>query len=151
MYQYALSLGIDIRLSSTVTDYWENCEEAGVFVNGTRLVADCVICADGIHSQGRGWATGQQAFDEEPGSAFSAFRGVVRTEELRKDPQTAEFVQQALDGEDFFRMWVENGVHFSFFTAQRGELLVWFAARKVSFSPTLAQLPADASCNRIHH
>ncbi|KPM46405.1 hypothetical protein AK830_g107 [Neonectria ditissima] len=131
LYEYARSIGIDIRLSSSVSEYWETDEEAGVVVNGTRIAADCVICAEGIRSRGREMIMGQRQFVEEPKSAFAAFRGYLRMEELRKDPETRWFVDEA-EAKDFFQVWAANGTHFSFFTAEGGEVVVWYAARKTS-------------------
>ncbi|KAK7425874.1 hypothetical protein QQZ08_007588 [Neonectria magnoliae] len=133
LYEYARSVGIDIQLSSSVTEYWETAKEAGVVVNGTRLAADCVICAEGIHSRGRAMIMGQRDFDEEANSAFSAFRGYMRMDELGEDADARWFVDEARS-RDFFQVWAANGTHFSFFTAQHGEVLVWYAARRTRSS-----------------
>lgn len=53
LYNYARSLGIEMRLGVKVSEYWEDGDEAGIVVNGERIAADCVVCADGAHSRAR--------------------------------------------------------------------------------------------------
>lgn len=48
-----MELGVDIRLSSHVSSYWETDEAAGVICNGERLTADAVVGADGVRSAAR--------------------------------------------------------------------------------------------------
>jgi len=52
-YQHAIDLGIDIRLNHRVEDYFESDSEAGVVVEGNKIVGDVVLAAEGVKSKGR--------------------------------------------------------------------------------------------------
>lgn len=55
LMSYAKKIGVDVRFSQIVEDYWESASSgrAGVIVNGERLEADIVVGADGARSRAR--------------------------------------------------------------------------------------------------
>ena len=55
IYEYAKSLGIEIKLGCSVTEYWEDesIGQAGVVADGVKLTADVVVGADGVRSKAR--------------------------------------------------------------------------------------------------
>lgn len=55
IFDHAKSLGVDIRLGQSVTEFWESGEGgiAGVVSNGETILADLVVGADGVRSKAR--------------------------------------------------------------------------------------------------
>lgn len=53
LLEYAIKLGVDIRLGQEVEEYWETDSKAGVIIDGIRLEGDVVVAADGIRSIAR--------------------------------------------------------------------------------------------------
>lgn len=55
LLSYAKKIGVDVRFSQIVEDYWESASSgrAGVIVNGEKLEADVVVGADGARSRAR--------------------------------------------------------------------------------------------------
>ncbi|KAM0209050.1 hypothetical protein ACHAQD_011364 [Fusarium lateritium] len=52
LLQYATLLGIDVRLSARVVDYFEDSNKGGVVLDtGAKITADLVVAADGIGSR----------------------------------------------------------------------------------------------------
>jgi flavin-dependent dehydrogenase len=45
MFEYARDLGVDCHLGTTVDEYFEQGEKAGIIVNGERHEADLLITA----------------------------------------------------------------------------------------------------------
>ncbi|KAJ5290961.1 FAD/NAD(P)-binding domain-containing protein [Penicillium angulare] len=141
MYEHAKFLGIDIQHDSSVTDYWETGQEAGVVVNGEKVVADCVICAEGIHSRGRSIITKSDFQEPQLDPIFSTFRGTLDTEALRQDPETRWAVESESETtRDVYKVWTTHGMHLSIFTAQRGNITVWYAAHKDKALMTKSEL-----------
>jgi 2-polyprenyl-6-methoxyphenol hydroxylase-like FAD-dependent oxidoreductase len=68
-YKHVKSLGIDVRLGTKITEYFETEHEAGVIVDGTRFSADCVLACDGVHSKARGFITGSVGVPHATGYA----------------------------------------------------------------------------------
>ncbi|KAH1911851.1 hypothetical protein KXV74_000226 [Aspergillus fumigatus] len=123
LYEHARKLGIDIRLGSRVTKYWEEDGRAGVIVNDReRLAADCVICADGVHSAARAWLTGQ--VDTQQHSGWANFRAHMTTEQLAKDPE-ASWVLQGTREKDRVYVWFGDGINLAIMTMKRGQELAW--------------------------
>lgn len=90
VYLHAKARGIDIRLGQNITDYFESDSEAGVVVNGERLVADCVIAAEGVKSTGRKIVLG---FEDRPKpSGYAVYRTWFPSDELAKNERTKHLV-----------------------------------------------------------
>ncbi|RHZ49216.1 FAD-dependent monooxygenase fmqB [Aspergillus thermomutatus] len=132
LYEHARKLGIDIRLGSRVTKYWEDGGQAGVIVNDCEtLSADCVICADGVHSAARVWLTGQK--DTEQHSGWAAFRAHLTTEQIAKDPE-ASWVLQGTQEKDQVYVWFGDGINLAITTLKRGKELAWVLIHKDHFN-----------------
>ncbi|KAH6950315.1 hypothetical protein BKA56DRAFT_506464 [Ilyonectria sp. MPI-CAGE-AT-0026] len=88
-HKYAAKLGIEIKFSSRVMDYFEDDEKAGVILeDGSKLVADVVAAADGIGSRSWNIVSG---FKETPiSSGFAMFRATFPAEHALKRPLVAE-------------------------------------------------------------
>ncbi|KAI6296386.1 hypothetical protein MCOR12_006889 [Pyricularia oryzae] len=73
IYNHAVERGIDIRLGSRVTDYFEDDEVGGIVVNGEeRFTADVVISSEGVRSRGRKIVLG---FEDNPqSSGYAVYR-----------------------------------------------------------------------------
>lgn len=84
LLRHAKSHGIDTRLDSPVTDYWESDTDAGVVVRRERIAADCAICSDGLHSSVRLQVVGQELIPLNMGLA--TFRGYFRAADLARTP-----------------------------------------------------------------
>lgn len=153
MYEHAQSLGIDIRHDCSVTDYWETDQLAGVVVNGEKIAVDCVICAEGIRSRGRPIITKHDLEEPPLDPIFSTFRGTISTEELRQDPETRWLTDSESETtRDVYKVWTTHGMHLSFFTAQKGEITVWYAARKVGNASTLpSRKQVGKNTNYLHY
>ncbi|KAK2003341.1 FAD binding domain-containing protein [Colletotrichum falcatum] len=87
----ATDLGAVIHPASEMTDVDEDTSTV-TFADGTAATADVIIGADGVHSRTRK-AVLAGAYQEQP-SALSCFRFLIRTEDLREDPETRKFVEK---------------------------------------------------------
>ncbi|EEP82799.1 predicted protein [Uncinocarpus reesii 1704] len=127
MYEYSQTLGIKVFLDSTVTDYWESESEAGVVVNGERVAADCVICAEGIHSPGRKIITGQEMELQETG--FSATRGYLDANIVAQDSKLSWIIDD-IETEDCIYGWLGPRVHFGITTKKKDNELFWYCCHQ---------------------
>ncbi|OGE58215.1 hypothetical protein PENARI_c001G12120 [Penicillium arizonense] len=112
LYELAKNrLGIDIRLGSRVTEYWESDDgHAGVVVDGReRISGDCVVCADGVHGMAR------KAHIEADTFA---------------DDQEAKWVLAGTDLVDRTYAWFGDGVNVAMMTLKRGKEVVWMTTHK---------------------
>lgn len=133
LYEYARELKIDIRLGNCVTRYWEDGNMAGAVVNDSEtLAADCVICADGVHSAARRWVTGLE--DAQQSSGWAAFRAHLTTEEIAKDPN-ASWVLQGTQEKDQLYVWFGDGINLAITTLRKGKELAWVLIHKVRLFP----------------
>ncbi|KAG8158508.1 hypothetical protein KVR01_011630 [Diaporthe batatas] len=72
LYEYAMSLGVEVRLGSPAVDVFETGDFAGCSVAGQTFQADLLIAADGVHSKTRKHVTG---FGDRPKkSGFAVYR-----------------------------------------------------------------------------
>jgi 2-polyprenyl-6-methoxyphenol hydroxylase-like FAD-dependent oxidoreductase len=90
VYQYALDVGINIRLGHKVEDYFETDDEAGVIANGERFVGNVVLAADGVRSKGRTVVLGYE--DKPKPSGYAIYRTWFDSAALAEDPDTAWMV-----------------------------------------------------------
>ncbi|RHZ46415.1 FAD-dependent oxidoreductase [Aspergillus thermomutatus] len=123
LYEHALSLGIDLHvgMDAAVTDYWETDEEAGVIINGERFAADCVICCDGINSNGR-----QIILHEDPplkSTKEYVFRTSFTTVELKDDP-AARWILNGMDECDRGKVFKGRGLEVGFSSFENGQTIV---------------------------
>lgn len=133
LYEHARDLDIDIRLGSTVTDYWETETEAGLTARGLegeeRVSGDCVICSDGVHSHGRAAIVGE----DPPGSStgWATFRGHLSTTELLAEDPKTRWIVEAAQKRDIMRVYIGDGLSFAFWTIGHGKEMVWIITHEV--------------------
>lgn len=90
VFQHAKARGIDIRLGQTITDYFETGSEAGVVANGEKIVADCVVAAEGVKSVGRKIVLG---FEDRPKpSGYAVYRTWFPSDKFAKNERTKHLV-----------------------------------------------------------
>ncbi|EPQ61262.1 FAD/NAD P-binding domain-containing protein [Gloeophyllum trabeum ATCC 11539] len=108
LFDYAQSLGIEIRLGQDVSEYWETDSEAGVISNGERISADAVVGADGVRSRARKLVLGYE--DKPKSSGYAIYRAWFDCEEqgVDKDPLTKFMCENG----DTFHGWIGPDVHF---------------------------------------
>jgi len=126
MYYYAKDLlGIDIRCSSKVVNYFEDDTGAGVELqSGERVTGDIVIGSDGVKSRARK----QLGYDDKPhSSGYAVFRTCFSAEEMLDDPLTRDFV----DYGDTFTGWAGPHVHFLLVVSKGGQMASWFLTHLV--------------------
>ncbi len=124
VYDFALELGIDIRLGHKVTEYFETDSEAGVIANGERFVADVVLAADGVRSTGRTLVLGYE--DHPQASGYAIYRAWFPYDEIAKDPDTAFFVGNG----DKHVCWLGPDVHFIAASLSKGSFS-WVCTHRV--------------------
>lgn len=88
-----------LRLNAGVTKV---CSEAGTveLSDGSSHHADLVVAADGFHSTVRNMATGKQA--TSVGTSMSAFRFMLPTELLQRNPELCELLDWKARGASIF-------------------------------------------------
>ncbi|KAF2790749.1 putative monooxygenase [Melanomma pulvis-pyrius CBS 109.77] len=125
VWNHALSIGVEIRLGSKVTEYFETDTAAGVVVNGERISADVVLAGDGVRSTARTIVLG---FEDKPkSSGYAVYRAWMGTEELKKDPLTAWLADPKID---HHVGWLGPDVHFLVATLQQGTACSWVLTHK---------------------
>lgn len=123
LLDHATERGIDIRLGSNVTDYFETEEEAGVVCDGERYTADVVLAAEGVKSRARRIVLG---FDDKPQpSGYAVYRAWYSTEQLKQNPLTQRFVQG-----DSHNGWIGRDVHFLVAGVKNGAELSWVCTHR---------------------
>ncbi|KAI1774425.1 FAD binding domain protein [Hypoxylon cercidicola] len=83
LQDYTKKLGIPIRLSTTVVEYFETAEHGGVrLADGERLAADIVVAADEIGSRSRELVIGNR--DRPVSSGFAVYRASFPIKPIRE-------------------------------------------------------------------
>jgi flavin-dependent dehydrogenase len=148
LYELAKNrLGIDIRLGSRVTEYWESDDgHAGVVVDGReRISGDCVVCADGVHGMARKYVTKEDIPRRETG--WATFRAHIEADTFADD-QEAKWVLAGTDLVDRTYAWFGDGVNVAMMTLKRGKEVVWMTTHKVGIS--LSFLVPFLYCVSVH-
>lgn len=110
VWEYAVRLGVEIRLGERVVEYFEDEEEAGVVVEVAaageedggqqgekkkerkkRYTADAVLAADGVRSTARTIVLGQE--DKPKSSGYAIWRAWFPSDALAKNPLTKHLVE----------------------------------------------------------
>jgi 2-polyprenyl-6-methoxyphenol hydroxylase-like FAD-dependent oxidoreductase len=128
-YQHAKSLGLDLRFGILVSEYWETEDQAGVMANEERIVGDCVIACDGIHSKAREIITRDSTRPLKTGSA--TYRASFRSDCVGNDPDA----QWLLDGRgktDKLNYFIGENVLIIIGTLKCGEEIFWSCVHKVT-------------------
>ncbi|TFK53831.1 monooxygenase [Heliocybe sulcata] len=126
LFNFARTLGIEIRLSQDVTEYDENESEAWVVSNGEKISADLVVGADGVRSKARTLVLG---YDDKPkSSGYAVYRAWFDAYEqgVDKDPLTKFMTENG----DCFHGWIGPDVHMLTSTARGGRLMSWVITHK---------------------
>ncbi|KIV90849.1 hypothetical protein PV10_05457 [Exophiala mesophila] len=132
-YEYARSLpGVEFRLGHRITDYWETEDKAGITINGEKIVADCVIAADGVHSKARKYVTGDGGAPHTSG--YAMYRAWFDAEEVAADPASRWIVADT-EGRDRDNTWVFIGpdIHCLLGTAKGGKEVFWMCTHQDVF------------------
>ncbi|KAL2884290.1 hypothetical protein SGCOL_000231 [Colletotrichum sp. CLE4] len=108
LLNYATELGIPIETGQEVQDFFETKDLGGVILtDGSKLIADIVVAADGVGSKSWGLVTGTK---EKPiSSGFAVYRASYRAEEALKSPAIAEFFK---DERKWTSLHIGPGAHF---------------------------------------
>lgn len=106
LYEYALSLGVQVRLGSVAVDVFETSDSAGCSVAGKTFQADILIAADGVHSKTRKHVTG--VGDRPKKSGFAVYRSWFPLDVLSDDPITANIVKSE---KALFKIWIAEDTH----------------------------------------
>lgn len=123
LYQHALDRGIEVRLGQSVEDYFENDDEAGIEVDGTKYRADIVLAAEGVKSRGRKIVLG---FDDKPQpSGYAVYRAWFSTDKLKQNDLTKQLVQG-----DSHNGWIGQDIHFLAAAIKDGEEMSWVCTHK---------------------
>ncbi|KAH7202926.1 hypothetical protein IWW34DRAFT_673311 [Fusarium oxysporum f. sp. albedinis] len=92
LLQYAAHIGIDVRLSARVVDYFEDSDKGGVVLDtGAKITADLVVAADGIGSRSGVVIKGER--DQPTSSGYAMLRATYPTERIRQNPLLREFLE----------------------------------------------------------
>ncbi|PSN72188.1 putative monooxygenase [Corynespora cassiicola Philippines] len=125
VWNHAISIGVDIRLASKVSEYFETDSEAGVVVNGEKITGDVVLAGDGVRSTARTIVLG---FEDKPkSSGYAVYRAWMGTEKLKEDPLTAWLADPDVD---HHVGWLGPDVHFLVATLQKGTACSWVLTHK---------------------
>lgn len=128
VWDHAKSIGVEIRLASKVSEYFETETEAGVVVNGERISGDVVLAGDGVRSIARTIVLG---FEDKPkSSGYAVYRAWMGTENLKANPMTAWLADPTID---HHVGWLGPDVHFLVATLQKGTACSWVLTHKVCF------------------
>jgi 2-polyprenyl-6-methoxyphenol hydroxylase-like FAD-dependent oxidoreductase len=126
VWNYALSVGVDIQLGKRVEEYYETDEEAGVVIEGKKIGADVVIAADGVRSAARKIVLG---YDDKPkSSGYAVFRTWYDSAPLLANPETAWLCNNG----DKHVGWLGPDVHFLVATVKNGTEVSWVLTHKVA-------------------
>ena len=128
LYSYAIQIGIDLRFGVTVDQYWETDGSAGVYANGVKLTADCVIAADGLYSKARGTITGETPELKDIG--VIAYRSIFDASEIANVPE-AKWVLEHAPTADIFQTYYAEDTMVAIGTAAKGRYVHWGCAIRV--------------------
>jgi 2-polyprenyl-6-methoxyphenol hydroxylase-like FAD-dependent oxidoreductase len=119
IYQHAKDRGIDMRLGQKVTDYFEDDEQAGVVVNGEKMLADVVIAAEGVRSRGRKIVLG---FDDKPkSSGYAVYRCWFNGDAIKDN----EMLKHLVVNGDTHSGWIGPDLHFLVSSLKDGKEFNW--------------------------
>jgi len=126
IFEYALSLGIEFRFGSRVSDYFEGPDSAGIKIGDETFIADAVVVADGVHSKGRALITG--IADKPQSSGFAVYRSWFPMDAIKGDPLLQDIVNSK---DDLFLVWIGPDTHAIVLTNVKEQHVVCFCTHKV--------------------
>ena len=124
VWNYALSLGIEMRLGQQVTEYFETDSEAGVVSNGERLIAGVVLAADGVRSKGRTLVLGHE--DKPKSCGYAIYRAWFDSKPILENPRTRFMVENG----DYHIIWLGPDIHFIAASIKEGKDFNWVCTHK---------------------
>ncbi len=128
IYEYARSIGVEFRLDTRVSEYFENEDEAGVFAGTEKFTADLVIAADGVHSKAKSLIANK--VEKVRSSGFAAYRCWFSYDALKakNDPLLDEIINAK---EDLYYAWIGPDVHALVMTNIKMQYVACFCTHKV--------------------
>jgi flavin-dependent dehydrogenase len=127
MYDYAISIGVEVTFGARITKVIEDATSASIFVGDQKVVADVVIVADGVHSKNREYVTG--VVEKPKASGFAVYRSWFSMNELKGEPLLQEIVNS---DKDQFLVWIGLNTHGIVTTNVKLQTIVCFYTHKVS-------------------
>ncbi|KAF5021360.1 hypothetical protein F66182_6605 [Fusarium sp. NRRL 66182] len=109
IYEYAVKVGVKFTFGAKISEFYEDDEKAGVYLNGELIKADFLVGADGVYSEARKYVTGNP--DMAQRSGFAIFRAHFPIEHLQKDPLTHEL---GYSKKDEIIIWIGLDLHAIF-------------------------------------
>ncbi|KEF51088.1 uncharacterized protein A1O9_12870, partial [Exophiala aquamarina CBS 119918] len=125
MYEYAASLGIEVKFNHRVVDFFEDEDGAGVVVDDKKFTADAVLVGDGVHSRARRVITGK--IESAKTSGFAVYRSWFSLDALKNEPILDGIVNSK---EDLFLVWIGPNTHAIVLTNVNLRSLVCFCTHK---------------------
>ena len=118
--EYIKKLGIPI--------HFESEKEAGVVIKGRRVIADCVLACDGVHSKARGIITG--LMDRAYPTGYAAYRAWYDAALVKDNPN----LQFLFEGEyDKMETYIGPNMHAIFGTCGAKKYVQWTVTHKDTF------------------
>ncbi|BGP35914.1 hypothetical protein JCM10296v2_007766 [Rhodotorula toruloides] len=114
-------LGVQVRLNSEVTKYWDAEDEPAVVLRGGEVMrGDVIIAADGIHSVAQQLlAPRDRPAKQRKPSGYSIHRSAISAESVAQDP----LVSHLLDGQ--IRTWLGPDTHVCLYPMDSGRSLTF--------------------------
>ena len=91
LYNFAVSLGVDIRMNTPVVDY-DVSKPSITLDSGEEIASDVVIIADGARSKGRKTVLGYE--DKPLHSGYAIYRSFMKADTVRDDPLINKFFER---------------------------------------------------------
>ncbi|KAF3403483.1 FAD-dependent monooxygenase roqM [Penicillium rolfsii] len=130
LYNYAQKLGVDLRFGVAVRSYWEDEHQAGVEIGDhERLVADCVIASDGIHSKARAVIVGGDEKTRLRKTGSAIFRCGYPASLLQDCPE-AQWLLQGTETHDQLNHFIGKDITMLMGTGRHGKDVYWGCMHK---------------------
>lgn len=129
LYELAIRAGIDLRFGVNVMRYWEDADNAGVYIGEDRIVGDCVIAADGFYSAGRTAITNEDPVQQPIGAVM--YRAIFDAQEIAHVPEAAWLLKKAPTA-DVLPSFYGKDVMVMMGTAAKGRYVHWACTIRVS-------------------
>lgn len=125
LHEYTQSLGIKIKFSSQVIEYFETDDHAGVILeDGTAATADIVVAADGVGS--KSWKLVSGFKEKATSSGFALFRATFPAELALDKPSVAK---EYGDVKDRVKLIAGPGAHV--ILARAGPSIIFMLTHRV--------------------
>ena len=130
MYDYAISIGVEVNFGARITKVGDDLTSAWIYVSDQKILADVVIVADGVHSKSRAYVTG--TVEKPKASGFAVYRSWFSMDELQHEPLLQDIVNS---DKDQFMVWIGLNTHGIVTTNVKLRTIVCFLTHKVSSVP----------------